>query len=143
MSHIVLPDAYPCAFCDYLSGERPYTILLRDDLAAVLVTREQRGVSHVLVIPIRHVPTVLDLHDAEAHAVMDLTRRVASAIDQADGRPGISIWQNNGVAAQQAIPHFHIHVAGTVQGGGTEWDEVDELTVEDTDKIADHLRPYL
>ncbi|MER7557431.1 HIT domain-containing protein [Nocardioides sp. NPDC126508] len=143
MSHIVLPDAYPCAFCDYLSGCRPYTVLLRDELAAVLVTREQRGVSHLLVIPTRHAPTVLDLHDAEAHAIMDLTRRVASAIDQADGRPGISIWQNNGVTAQQAIPHFHIHVAGTVPGGGTEWDEVDELTVEDTDRIADHVRPYL
>lgn len=143
MSYIVLPDRYPCAFCDYLSGARPYTVLLREELAAILVTREQRGVSHVLVIPIRHAPTVLDLGDDESHAVMDLTRRAASAIDQADKRPGISIWQNNGVEAQQAIPHFHIHVAGTVPGGGTEREKVDELSLDATNDIAERLRPFL
>ena len=143
MSHIVVPDAYPCAFCDYLSGSRPYTILLREELAAVLVTREQRGVSHVLVVPVRHAPTVLDLATKESHAIMDLTQRAASAIDQADKRPGISIWQNNGIEANQAIPHFHIHVAGTVPGGGTEWDDVDELSVADTEAIAERLRPHL
>ncbi len=143
MSHIVLPDAFPCAFCDYLSGARPYTVVFREELAAILVTREQRGASHVLVVPVRHAPTVLDLRDDESHAVIDLTRRAASAIDQADRRPGISIWQNNGVEANQAIPHFHIHVAGTVPGGGTEWDDVDELSISETDLIAERLRPYL
>ena len=58
MSALVVPDALPCAFCDYLSGARPYTILHRQDAAAVLVTREQRGVAHLLVIPTRHVPTI-------------------------------------------------------------------------------------
>lgn len=143
MNHIVLPNAYPCAFCDYLSGARPYTVLMREELAAILVTREQRGASHVLVVPVRHAPTVLDLGDDESHAVIDLTKRAASAIDQADRRPGISIWQNNGVEAKQAIPHFHFHVAGTVPGGGTEWDEVDELSINETDLIAERLRPYL
>lgn len=141
MSHLVLPDAYPCAFCDYLSGARPFTILHREQDAAVLVTREQRGTSHLLVVPTRHVPTILELQDAEAHAVIDLVRRSASAIDQVDRRPGISVWQNNGLDAHQAIPHLHFHVAGTVDGGGTDWDEVRELTVEETDAIADRLRP--
>ena len=141
MSHLVLPDAYPCAFCDYLSGARPFTILHREQDAAVLVTREQRGASHLLVVSTRHVPTILELQDAEAHAVIDLVRRSASAIDQVDRRPGISVWQNNGVDAHQAIPHLHFHVAGTVDGGGTDWDQVRELTVDETDAIVDRLRP--
>jgi histidine triad (HIT) family protein len=141
MSHLVVPDAYPCAFCDYLSGARPFTVLHRERDAAVLVTREQRGISHLLVVTTRHVPTILELRDGEAHALIDLVRRAASAIDQADRRPGISIWLNNGVDAHQAIPHVHFHVAGTVDGGGTDWDQVRELSVEETDAIADHLRP--
>lgn len=142
MNHLVLPDSYPCAFCDYLSGARPFTVLHREDDAAVLVTREQRGVSHLLVVTTRHVPTILGLEDGEAHSVMDLVRRSARAIDAVEQRPGISVWQNNGVDAHQAIPHLHFHVAGTVDGGGTEWDEVHELSVDETDAIADRLRPH-
>lgn len=143
MNHLVLPDAYPCSFCDYLSGVRPYTVLHRERNAAILVTREQRGVSHLLVVTVRHVPTILDLDDTESRAVMDLVRAAARAIDKVEQRPGISVWQNNGVDAHQAIPHFHFHVAGTMPGGGTEWDKVRELSVQETELIAARLRPHL
>lgn len=142
MSHLLVPDTYPCAFCDYLAGVRPFTILHRNENAAVLVTREQRGVSHLLVVPTRHAPTILDLRDEEALAIMTLVGRAAFALDRVEQRPGISIWQNNGIDAHQAIPHFHVHVAGTLPGGGTEWDEVRELSLDETNKIADRLRGY-
>jgi histidine triad (HIT) family protein len=69
--------------------------------------------------------------------------RAARAIDAADGRPGIAVWQNNGIAADQTIPHVHFHVAGTFPDGGTERGHVKELSVEETDRIADRLRPFL
>jgi histidine triad (HIT) family protein len=138
--NIELPDDGTCAFCAYLAGERPYTILSRGDLTATLVTREQRGVAHMLVMPIRHVPTILDLTDTEATAIMRDVRIAAGLIDRAEGRPGISIWQNNGVPANQAIGHVHFHVAGTLTGGGTDWGPVPELSVAETDRIAARLR---
>jgi histidine triad (HIT) family protein len=139
--HLSLPVTDRCAFCDYLSGARKYTILHADELAAVLVTREQRGAAHVLVLPIRHTPSVLELFSAESYRVMDLIRASASAIDEIERRPGISVWQNNGTSAGQAIPHLHFHVAGTNEGGGTEWDDVPELSILETEKIAVRLRP--
>lgn len=142
-NHVVLPETDGCSFCEYLSGQRPFTILLREELAALLVTREQRGVAHLLVVTLRHAPTILDLHDDEAQAVMDLIRRAARAIDRLEQRPGLCVWQNNGAEGYQAVPHFHAHVAGTNVGGGTEWGEVQELTLEETDAIADRLRPIL
>lgn len=137
---IELPNDGPCAFCAYLDGSRPYTVLTRSALAAALVTREQRGASHVLVVSVRHTPTLLDLTDDEAAAVMELLRRVAGAIDLAEGRPGISVWQNNGTSAGQAIGHFHFHVAGTNSDGGTEFGEVPELDLTQTEAIATRLR---
>jgi histidine triad (HIT) family protein len=82
---------------------------------AVLVTREQRGISHVLVMPVIHRESILDVTDQEAGALMEVIRRAARAIDWADGRPGIAIWQNNGLPAHQTIPHLHFHVAGTLE----------------------------
>lgn len=139
-SSIELPDDGPCAFCDYLTGVRPFTVLHRDDVAAVLVTREQRGVSHLLVIPVRHAPTILDLAAAEADALMKRLRQAAAAIDAANHSPGIAIWQNNGAPAGQAISHFHFHVAGTLVEGGTDFGEVPELSIAQTDLIAERLR---
>lgn len=140
MTGIELPDDGPCAFCAYLAGTRPYTVLDRGGLAAVLVTREQRGLSHMLVVPVRHAPTILDLTDLEADAIMASLRRAAAAIDAAERAPGIAVWQSNGASAGQAIGHFHFHVAGTLPGGGTTFGEVPEISVAQTDEIARRLR---
>jgi histidine triad (HIT) family protein len=138
-SNIDIPQDDPCSFCDYLSGRRAYTVLCRSELVAVLVTREQRGFGHVLVLPTRHYPTLLESTVAERHSLIDTVALAAAAIDEAYERPGIAVWQNNGTAAHQAIGHLHFHVAGTLPGGGTDFGDVPELSVSDTDAIAKRL----
>ena len=140
---IDVPAVDECSFCAYLSGRRPYTILERGDDVAMLVTREQRGVGHVLVIPVAHRPTILDLLPDEGAALMVATQRAARAIATAYDPAGISIWQNNGVPSRQSVPHVHVHVTGTLPGGGTKWDDVPRLEIEETDVIAARLRPHL
>jgi histidine triad (HIT) family protein len=54
--------------------------------------------------------------------------------------PGIAVWQNNGVEADQAISHVHFHVASTLPSGGTERGTVPELTVGQTEVIVERLR---
>lgn len=141
-SNLEIPKNKRCAFCDYLSGQRSYTVLHKDANVAVLVTREQRGVGHVLALPIRHVESILDIKDEEATELMIVIRKIAIAIDLAYGRPGISIWQNNGVPAGQAIAHVHFHIAGTLEAGGTERGKVPEISVEETDIIATKILEF-
>ena len=139
-SSIELPDDdNGCAFCAYLRGERPYTILTRTRETATLVTREQRGNPHLLVLPLRHVSTILELTDAECASVAIAVRDAAILIDHAYSRPGIAVWQNNGIPAGQAINHVHFHVAGTHDGGGTEFGAVPEISVKETNAIAEKL----
>ena len=142
-SHIEVPDADRCAFCDYLAGRRPFTVVRRDTETATLVTREQRGRGHVLVVPVQHRQTILDVTPSEASALIGQVIAAARAIDEVFGRPGIAVWQNNGLAANQTIPHVHFHVAGTLPGGDTERGEVEELSLEATDAIALLLRAHL
>ncbi|SHQ43743.1 HIT family protein [Mycobacteroides abscessus] len=142
-SGLDMPENVACAFCDYLSGRRPFTIAAHTDRIAVLVTREQRGVPHLLVIPVAHRPSILDLSDNEISALAIGVRAAAQAISDAYRRPGIAVWQNNGVPAHQSIAHVHFHVAGTLPDGGTEWGEVAEEPLEQTDAIAAVIAPYL
>jgi histidine triad (HIT) family protein len=137
---IDLPDDSDCAFCAYLRGDRPYTILSRTPYTATLVTREQRGDPHLLVVTLRHIHTILELTDAEAASAAIAVREAAQAIDRAYAKPGIAVWQNNGRPAGQAINHLHFHVAGTLPEGGTERGPVDEISVAETNQIAEKLR---
>lgn len=134
-----LPDNQTCAFCAYLKGQRPYTILYRTDQTATFVTREQRDHPHLLVLPLRHVPSLLELTDGEVAAVAIEVRNAAILIEQAYAKSGIAVWQNNGVPAGQAISHVHFHVAGTLLGGGTDFGAVRELSVAETDALSRRL----
>lgn len=142
-SALQIPVEVPCAFCSYLAGTRPYTTLWSEPQVATLVTREQRGIGHLLVLPKRHVVTLLDLADSEAEDLMLAIRDAAVTIDRTYARPGIAVWQNNGTAAHQAIPHLHFHVAGTLHGGGTDFSDVDELPLDRTTAIAKELAPNI
>jgi histidine triad (HIT) family protein len=137
------PDPHGCPFCAYLSGERDYAIVARSQLIAVLVTQEARGTPHLLVVPTRHCETILELTNEEARELMLATREVARAIDVAYCRQGIAVWQNNGRSANQAIDHLHVHVAGTLDEGGTTWGAVPEGSLADADRVARNLSPHL
>lgn len=142
-SALDIPDDARCAFCDYLSGRRPFTVAARTEQIAVLVTREQRGLPHLLVVPVEHRETILDLSDPAIAALAVGVRAAARAINDAYKRPGIAVWQNNGIPAHQAIAHVHFHVAGTLPEGGTEWGEVPEEPLEKTNAIAAIVAPHL
>ncbi|MFI7425262.1 HIT family protein [Nonomuraea sp. NPDC049684] len=138
-----MPSVDRCPFCDYLTGFHSSTILERGEQVAILVTRWQRGQGHVLVIPVAHRPTVMDVAPAEEQQLMSAVRRAARAITAAYDPEGIAVWQNNGVSARQAVPHVHFHVAGTLPEGGTQSGEVPCLDLDETEEIAKRLSPYL
>jgi histidine triad (HIT) family protein len=141
-SSIDLPSGSGCAFCEYLRGSRPFAFVSRGHLVSTLVTREQRGTPHLLVIPNKHRQTILEVTDSEAAALLIEVRDAAFAIDAAYQRPGIAVWQNNGISAHQAIRHVHFHVAGTLDSGGTNWGEVEELPLADAKQIAERVRAH-
>lgn len=142
-SALQIPKADSCAFCSYLVGARPYSILWTEPQVAVLVTQEQRGIGHLLVLPTRHVVTLLDLADSEAEDLMLAVRDAAATIDRTYQRPGIAVWQNNGTSAHQAIPHLHFHVAGTLPEGGTNFGAAAEVSLDKALAIGRELAPRI
>ena len=78
---------------------------------------------------------------AELSLILRLIQSLPKAIESEFKPKGITIWQNNGVPSSQSIAHVHFHVAGTLGTGGTEWGDVPELSLEETEDIADKLRP--
>ena len=98
---------------------------------------------HPLVIPKRHAPTIVDLTDEEAVALIHATRRAAKALVDAYDAPGINTYQNNGVASGQTVAHFHTHVV--LRKVGDPWPPPPRvrITPEQRDEIAARLSAHL
>jgi histidine triad (HIT) family protein len=117
-----LAPADPCLFCERIAGEREdWSVIAEDDLTIAFVASKQFEEGQSLLIPRRHVPTILELSDAEASGLMQMTARVARAVTKAFEPNGITLYQNNGLASLQEIPHVHMHVVPRRYGGG--WGE--------------------
>jgi ATP adenylyltransferase len=66
---------------------------------------------HVMVAPVRHVASIVELGTDEAASLMHAMQRATATIDAAYGPDGINIGANIGRAAGAGVPgHVHIHV---------------------------------
>lgn len=107
-----------CVFCEILAGRLPASFVYRDDRAAAFMDLRQAVDGHVLVVPLRHVPDIYELDEPTAAHLMTVAVRVAKAL-AADARPeGLNLWQSNGEAGGQEVPHVHLHVQPRREGDG-------------------------
>ena len=105
-----LPVMTPCVFCEMMAGRVDMGLVEETDLTLTIVNIRQFEVGQVFVIPRRHAPTVLDLTGDESAALMDAVRRVSAALVKTYSPDGITLYNNNGLASMQEVPHFHMHV---------------------------------
>ena len=108
-----------CLFCRIGSGDVPASVVHRDD--AVLAFRDvnPQAPTHLLVIPLTHVGSVLELTAAH-HAVWAQMLLVAQELAVSEGvdRSGFRLVTNTGPDAGQSVHHLHLHLLG---GRQLEW----------------------
>lgn len=108
---IRIPNMDPCYFCECaLAGAQGWNFIARDEQSLTLLNGRQYEVGQCIVLPARHAPTLLELTDAEGAAVMRAARRIATVMVEAFAPDGVLLYQNNGEAVGQEVPHFHLHV---------------------------------
>ena len=105
-----------CLFCRIVAGEVPATIERRDDRFLAFRDIAPKAPVHLLVIPVRHVPSIasVDALDEGERAAM-LPFIAALAREQGLDDSGYRVTSNHGPDAHQSVHHLHWHV----MGGGT------------------------
>jgi histidine triad (HIT) family protein len=96
------------AFCRIIAGYEPAHVVLVDDVVAAFLDRRPVFPGHVLVVPRRHVLTLLDLRGDEIGPYFERVQRVAAAVQDAMEADGSFVAVNNVVS--QSVPHLHTHV---------------------------------
>ena len=108
---IKLANGELCQCCELVAGRfRAASEVRRTESTVTVVVPRQSEVGHLVIFPMRHVPTLLDLTDEEAAALAVETRAMAHALMRAFDADGLLVYQNNGVASFQEVPHVHVHV---------------------------------
>jgi diadenosine tetraphosphate (Ap4A) HIT family hydrolase len=106
-----------CIFCAIALGTAPASVVFADDRYLAFMDIHPAQLGHVLVVPRRHAPLLADLSAPEAEALFGLARRVALALGHS-GLPcdGVNLLLNDGAAANQTVPHAHVHVVPRRRG---------------------------
>ncbi len=108
-----------CIFCAIVAGTAPASVIYDD--AEVLAFLDIRPVTpgHLLVIPKRHAPLLMDLDEATGARVFRVAMRLARALRTSGLRcEGINLFLADGEAAGQEVFHTHLHVIPRFAGDG-------------------------
>ena len=99
-----------CVFCRIISGELDSAAVYEDESTLAFMNLRQSNEGHVLVVPRNHIEQIYDLDELTASALANAVYKVARAVRRVYKPKGLSIWQSNGPAAFQEVPHVHWHV---------------------------------
>lgn len=136
-----------CIFCKIVAGQIPSTKVYED--AEILAFMDIGPIvkGHTLVIPKQHVNLVTEAPVGVLARVMSVVQKVAAAQMNALKADGVNIFQANGKAAGQVVPHLHFHVVPRFNTDGHNWnwaakkyDDMKEMTAL-AEKIRAGLAP--
>ena len=116
-------DVHLCVFCTLLR-ER-----VIDENVTAIAIRDVYPVSpgHTLLMPKRHTGSFFGLSEQERNDILCLLNRAKAAIDIELSPQGYNIGINDGHAAGQTVPHWHVHLIPRFDGdmrdprGGVRW----------------------
>jgi histidine triad (HIT) family protein len=105
-----------CIFCKIVAGELPAQIVEEDERTVAFMDISPGTRGHLLVVPRRHVPDVIEVEPEELHAVMDTVQRMARRVLERLGADGVNVLNSRGAAAWQTVFHMHVHVIPRYEG---------------------------
>jgi len=126
-----------CVFCAEAAGELGDASLVvhRGERAFVLLNKFPYSSGHLMVAPVRHIPDLGDLDEAEAAELHLLTVQAIAALKDVYAPEGFNVGLNLGAVAGGSISgHLHEHVVPR-WGGDTNFMPV----LADVKVLPEHL----
>lgn len=102
-----------CIFCKIIAGEIPSNKAYEDEDILAFHDIDAKAPTHILIIPKKHVASVMELTDADDALVAKLFH-VARQVAQEAGvaQSGFRLVLNTGEDGGQSVAHLHMHLLG-------------------------------
>ncbi len=100
-----------CVFCDIVAGSAPDHRVWEDNLCIAFLDIYPIRPGHVLVVSKEHQQHLGDLADGAGEHLFTVGARIGAALrEDAIGCDAVHFVLNDGRAANQTVPHVHLHV---------------------------------
>jgi len=107
-----------CLFCDITNKKRSAHIIYEDGAAISVLDVMPRAQGHALVLPKKHVETILDIPDADMGGLWMSVKKTTELLKRTLSCDGFTIGINHGKVSGQAVEHLHIHIIPRFHGDG-------------------------
>lgn len=102
-----------CIFCKIINKEIPSTIVYEDEKIIAFKDINPVAPVHVLVIPKKHITSLIELEDEEKNIIGDIylvINKIAKELGIAE--KGFRVIVNCGEDGGQEVKHLHFHLIG-------------------------------
>lgn len=129
-----------CLFCQILNGKIPAHFIYEDDTHVAIMDKYPIHRGHSLVIPREHHEKLTDMNMEQVSVLFSKVPTIARAVLEATGADGFNLGQNNGRAANQIIPHVHVHVIPRYAKIGPAWPKRSIASENELEELAAKIR---
>ncbi len=99
-----------CIFCKIVNGAVPSMKVYEDEFTLAFMDIAADVDGHICVIPKKHFESILDCDNETLTYLMDAVKNVSEHLTHNCGYEGVNLLNASGKAADQSVPHFHIHI---------------------------------
>lgn len=107
-----------CVFCKLVHNELPSWIIYEDENIICFLPLEAEAFGHTLIAPKKHYADLFSIPIETLNCIIAVAQKVAVHYKTAIGAAGINLLHASGIAAQQSVLHFHIHLIPRFENDG-------------------------
>jgi len=134
-----------CVFCSIISKKSQAVHIFENEEFIAFMDKFPINPGHTLVLPKKHCQTIVDMSIEETGKLFGLSSHLAKAVIKAVNADGFTLGQNNGEAANQIVPHVHVHIVPRFSNDSEvgRWPSRKTASIKDLNDIAAKIRKYV
>jgi len=111
-----------CPFCEIVAGEKPCYLVYEDSHTLAFLDAHPITEGHTLVIPKQHYQQLDEIPDEVLAHLFKTVKLLVVKLKSALELDGMHIGVNCGEAANQLVPHLHVHLIPRRRNIEISWD---------------------
>lgn len=134
-----------CIFCSIIKGELGAVRVLENSDFIAFMDKYPINRGHTLVLPKDHHESIFTMADDQVGKLFSTVSFLSKGIIKALNAKGLNIGQNNGKAANQIVPHVHVHIIPrySYDSPNGRWPSRNLISDEELENIAEKIRASL
>ena len=134
-----------CVFCTIIKKKEDAAHIFENDAFIAFMDKYPINTGHTLILPKEHYQTISDMSLKDIGMLFSLTSHIAKAVIKAVGADGFSLGQNNGEAANQIVPHVHVHIVPRFNNDSEKgrWPSRKTVSLSELSEVAGRIRKFI